>query len=69
MKDALHMMTDDERERQMAQYRNDLANWPDMAQMDEPEEPSRWNPIAIVVLSYAAALAVVIGWIAAERMF
>jgi hypothetical protein len=35
----------------------------------EPEEPRRWNPIAVVVFIYAGVLAFVIGRIAAERMF
>ncbi len=31
----------------------------------EPEEPpSRWNPVSIVVLAYAASLCVVVAWLA-----
>jgi hypothetical protein len=63
MKDALHKMTDEERERRMNTYRNDLANWPDMAQMDEPEERREWNPVALMVLTYVGILCVVVAWV------
>jgi hypothetical protein len=76
MNRALHKMTDEERETIVEQDKviltrvlAEIAPRGDMEQIPEPEERREWNPVALMVLTYAAVLAVVIGWIAAERMF
>ena len=58
MKDALHLISDDEREARMATYRGDLARWPDMHQ--EPDHmDGEWPPgsaVGFILAGIAAAL-------------
>ena len=70
MNRALRPTTDEERAEQIAHDKIILfrEGWPDMHQMPE-DEPTNWNPIAIVLFTWAAILAVVIGWIAFERIW
>ena len=68
MKDALFTPTPEQIAERQKPYRDDLARWPDMHQMPEPEERGRWNPVAVVVLTYAAAICVVVAWVVAARV-
>jgi hypothetical protein len=74
---ALRQKTDEERDLEIEQDKAlfarvlaEIAPRGDMAQMPEPEQRKReWNIIAILVLSYAGAIAIVLGWLIAARMF
>ena len=65
MNRALKPMTDEERAREEAMIQRILH---EVQHFESEERESRMNPIAIVVLTYAAALCVVVAWVVVGTM-
>ncbi len=61
MREALKLMTDEERAAEEAWVRRIMH---EVHHIEPEEKPSRCNPVSIVVLAYAASLCVVVAWLA-----